>query len=306
MNDSQPRPTTASAARNYLVFVRAGRSSLHPRLLAEDPHRNWDCCVNTWGDVRAEEAPGAEAEWHLPGGLNKFEAYQGLHHVLMARRPYRYVLMLDDDLIFEPGAVSRFFQYCEEEELALAQPAIALGSHSNHLVNVRNAACRVRRVNFVEVMAPCFSHALLERLLPTFTLTRCTWGIDYAWSSMLADTDEKLAIVDAVPMQHTKPMDVNGGPFYERLRGMGIDPKQELAQVHSSFAPWGPMRTLAQGHRYRWPLPAAVNAALVQALEARKGAMHLGRGGTLAPQTPAPQADRPRQGGLAGARATAG
>ncbi|RZL40317.1 MAG: hypothetical protein EOP35_01175 [Rubrivivax sp.] len=308
MNDNHALSATAPATpqRDYLVFVRAGRQSLHPRLLADDPGRNWDCCINVWSDATADEAPGAEAEMHLPGGLNKFEGYSLLHDMLMARRPYRYVLMLDDDLSFSPGAVSRFFEHCEREQLALAQPAIALGSHSNHVINLRNPACLVRRVNFVEVMAPCFSQAMLERLLPTFGLTRCTWGMDYAWSSLLAGTDENIAIVDDVEMQHTKPMDVTGGPFYQRLLGMGIDPKQELAWVHRTFTPWGPMRTLAQGHRYRWPLPGAVNAALVKALEARKLAMHLQRGGTLAPQTPAPEVATAAPTTLAGAGSLAG
>lgn len=274
--------------RDHLVFVRAGRHSLHPRWLADDPERNWDCCVNAWDEIQAEEWPGAGAELHLPGGLNKFEAWQGLHETLMARRPYRHVLMLDDDLHFEPGALSRFFELCAQESLDLAQPAIALGSHANHLINLHNAACLVRRVNFVEVMAPCFSAALLEKLLPTFTLTRCTWGIDYAWASRLAGTPARLAVVDAVQMQHTKPMDVRGGPFYQRLLAMGIDPAGELAGVHASHAPWGPMRTLDGGHLYRWPLPDELNAVLVQALEQRKAASQLERGGTLAPQSPPP------------------
>jgi hypothetical protein len=83
-------------------------------------------------------------------------------------------------------------------------------------------------------------------------------------------------------------MDVHGGPFYQRLLAMGIDAKAELAEVHRTHAPWGPMRTLAQGHRYRWPLPEELNAVLVDALEQRKAAMHLERGGTLAPQTAPP------------------
>ena len=33
-------------SRPYLVFVRAGNKSTHQRLLAENPDRNWDCCVS--------------------------------------------------------------------------------------------------------------------------------------------------------------------------------------------------------------------------------------------------------------------
>ena len=274
--------------RNYLVFVRAGKTSLHPTWLAEDPDRNWDCCVNAWGDAPMEQ-PGAEAEWRETGGLNKFLGFLEIYPRVLASLTHRYVLMLDDDLEFAPGAISRFFRYCEAEYLNLCQPAIRQGSHANHVLNIRNPWCKVRRVNFVEVIAPCFDRPTLDLLMPTFSLTKCTWGIDWAWSSILAPRG-RLAVVDAVAMHHTKPMDVTGGPFYQRLKSMGIDPAQELAAVHQVFPIRDPMRTLPDGHWYRWRLPDALNAALVAREEQRKLRAHLKRGGTLAVQTPPPKA----------------
>lgn len=274
--------------RDYLVFVRAGKSSLHPRWLADDPHRNWDCCVNAWGEQAAEQ-PGDEAEWHESGGLNKFLGFQEVFPRRLAGLSHRYVLMLDDDLEFAPGDISRFFRHCEAHHLNLCQPAIRLGSHANHVLNLRNPLCKVRRVNFVEVMAPCFDRATAERLMPTLSLTQCTWGIDWAWASILAPHG-RLAVVDAVAMHHTKPMDISGGPFYQRLRSMGIDPAQELAAVHQRYPILDPMRTLPHGHDYRWPLPAGLNASLVAQAEKRKLWWHLKRGGTLAQQTPPPKA----------------
>lgn len=270
--------------RKYLVFVRAGKASLHPTWLAEDPERNWDCCVNTWGDP-VPEKPGAEAEWHESGGLNKFQGFQDIFPRVLAQHPHRYVLMLDDDLEFSPGDISEFFRICDAEQLNLCQPAIRLGSNINHVLNLRNPLCEVRRVNFVEVMAPCFDRPTLERLISTFSLTQCTWGIDWAWTFILGG-QARLAVVDAVAMHHTKPMDITGGPFYQRLMSMGIDPAQELENVHLSYPILEPMKTLADGHRYRWPLPATLNARLVAEMEKRKLQLHLRRGGTLAKQTP--------------------
>jgi hypothetical protein len=287
--------------REYLVFVRAGKTSLHPTWLAADFDRNWDCCVNAWGE-QATEAPDAQAEWHETGGLNKFAGFQEIFPRVLARYGHRYVLMLDDDLEFEPGAISRFFRYCDAHRLNLCQPAIRLGSNANHVLNLRNPFCTVRRVNFVEVMAPCLDRATIDLLMPTLTLTQCTWGIDWAWASMLGE-QRRLAVVDAVAMHHTKPMDVVGGPFYERLKRMGIDPAQELAQVHERYPIAEPFRTLRQGHGYRLPLPEAVNAALVAQAEQHKLWLHLKLGGTLAKQTPPPQArPRPAQGPLQASR----
>jgi hypothetical protein len=95
-----------------------------------------------------------------------------------------------------------------------------------------------------------------------------------------------ISIVDAIAMAHTKPMDRSGGPFYEMLRKKGIEPEEELAGVHACYAPWGEMATLADGHRYRWPLPARLNEHAVASFETRKLAAHLRRGGTIVPSRP--------------------
>lgn len=271
--------------RDYLVFVRAGRNSLHPEMLANDPDRNWDCCINGWEAPPGSKAGDFGAELFQPGALNKFEAFNEMFGGSVANMPYRYVMMIDDDLRFAPGDVSRFFRICETNRLFLSQPAIAWGSNVNHLINIRNPVCAVRQVNFVEVMAPCFSRDALGVLLPTFLLTRCTWGIDYAWSSLL-DGQSRISIVDAVPMDHTKPMDRVEGPFYRRLRSMGIDPDEELAEVHRTFPEWGEMRTLEHGHRYSRELPGLDEEGLVAWMEKRKIEAHLARGGTIAPQRP--------------------
>lgn len=269
--------------RPYLVFIRAGRHSLHRELLEADPDRNWECCVNAWAGPAQADLADPDVEIFQDESINKFEAFRDWSRRCGGRR-YRFYLLLDDDLLFTPGDVSRFFDWCERESLYVSQPAIAWGSHANHLINIRNPACRVRRVNFVEVMAPCFSQAALDELMePTFLLTTCTWGIDYAWSSMLQGQG-RLSVVDAIQMQHTKPMDRSGGPFYDMLRRRGIDPEEELAAVHRHLPRWGDMRTEPEGHHYRWPLRDAFNRSLVDWMESRKIVWHLARHGTIAPQ----------------------
>lgn len=271
--------------RDYLVFIRAGRDSLHTRMLAEDPGRNWDCCLNAWAAPKGENAAHHGVEGFCTGGLNKFEAFAERYPPRSGGFAYRHVLLLDDDLRFAPGDISRFFELCECHALHLCQPAIAWGSHANHLINLWNPACEVRQVNFVEVMAPCLSAAAVEQLLPTFTLTRCTWGIDYAWSSLL-DGQGRIAVVDAVPMHHTKPMDRADGPFYRMLRSIGIDPEAELAAVHRNFAPWGEMRTLAGGHVLRSTAVDTAGEPVVAWMERHKLEAHMQAGGTLVEPRP--------------------
>ncbi|MDB5895455.1 MAG: hypothetical protein JWQ88_2986 [Rhodoferax sp.] len=271
--------------RDYLVFVRAGKSSLHPQMLAEDPQRNWDCYVNAWADDSATAASMGGVEYCRGGGINKFEAFADAMEGVLKGAAYRYVLMLDDDLRFEPGAVSRFFEVCAQHQLFLSQPAIAWGSHANHLVNIFNPLCLVRQTNFVEVMAPCFSDWALRELLPTFRLTRCTWGIDYAWSALLLGQG-LITVVDQITMAHTKPMDRSGGPFYEMLRRQGIEPEEELREVHRRYPRVGDFATLPGGHVYRYGLAEPLNARLVAWVEQRKAGFHANCGGTIVPVRP--------------------
>jgi hypothetical protein len=270
--------------RDYLVFVRAGKSSLHEQMLKDDPGRNWDCCVNAWG---LPFTPDPIAEYTEAGGINKFEAFVEIYKKTLSKleRPYRYVMLIDDDLQFQPGDVSRFFELCDRRQLYLTQPAIAWGSNANHLVNICNPVCEVRNVSFIEVMAPCLSAQAVDDLKCTFMLTRCTWGIDYAWSSLLVGK-QRISVVDAVQMHHTKPMDKSGGPFYQMLRRLDIDPEQELAAVHERYPPFGPMHTLSDGHCYRWPLPRGLNERALAWMEDRKIDVHLRRGGTICGWTP--------------------
>jgi hypothetical protein len=278
--------------RDYLVYIRAGKHSLHAEMLAGDPGRNWDCCLNAWAATPGETAQDHGVEYLERGGINKFEAFAASFGRDPEAMPYRFVLMLDDDLRFMPGDVSRFFEQCERHSLALCQPAIAWGSHANHVINLWNPVCDTRQVNFIEVMAPCFSQSAMADLLPTFTLTRCTWGIDYAWSSLLNGSD-RMTVVDAVPMHHTKPMDRAEGPFYQMLRRMDIDPEAELAAVHRNFPPWGAMRTLASGHGLRTPVPQAAGDQAVAWMEQHKLQAHLAAGGSIAPQAELDEDGRP-------------
>src|SRR6202044_1789469 len=67
-----PRQMSQPAAtRPYLVFVRAGAESLHRRLLAENPDRNWDCCVSWYVPPIAEQL----AEYYSAGGFNQLDGF---------------------------------------------------------------------------------------------------------------------------------------------------------------------------------------------------------------------------------------
>lgn len=256
-------------SRPYLVFFRAGAASLHPRLIAQEPNRNWDCCVSWYVAPRPESL----AEYYEETGTNKFNAFAAFYKKTISNSQYQYVLVVDDDIDFAPGDISRLFTLCETYQLYLAQPSLRWGTHANHDVTLHNPACVIRRTRFVEVMAPCFSRRALERLQPTFELNSSTWGIDYAWSSLLAG-EGKIAIVDAIQVDHTKAVSLDGGAFYLKLKTAGIDPVAEYGRIKESYSRFGSLSTERSGHRLVIPLPGFIGILVVRLFEGIKKRMH--------------------------------
>ena len=251
--------------RPYLVFIRAGDQSLHPRLLAESPERNWDCCVSWY----VPPIPEQHAEYTCAGGFNKLDGFLEFWKQRPDPWPWRYVVLLDDDVYLRPGALARFFELCEQYGTYLSQPALNWFTHTTLNVLVRNPACVMRRLSFVEVMAPCFSTAALTELLPTFDWSRSTWGTDIAWGCLL-EGRHPIHVVDAVGMDHTRTGDGRPTAFYRKLTAMGVDPQQELHRIVARFPMFGGQRMLKQGHIYRPGLPTALAPMLLVLFEKLK------------------------------------
>ncbi|HTW38806.1 MAG TPA: hypothetical protein VMD49_09585 [Steroidobacteraceae bacterium] len=252
-------------ARPYLLFVRAGADSLHRRLIAEDRSRNWDCCVSWYAPPRDEHV----AEYYCDGGDNKLEGFLEFWKRRPRPWPYRYVWIMDDDVYLRPGDVSRFFEFCERYSTYVSQPALRWFTHTTLNCLVHNPACVLRRVSFVEVMAPCFSTPALERLIHTFDWTKSTWGTDWAWGCLLQG-EQPLYVIDAIVMEHTRTGDGRPGAFYRKLSAMGIDPAEELSRVRRMFPEFVGARTLKDGHVFRPGLPANLAPLLWRLFEKLK------------------------------------
>jgi hypothetical protein len=258
--------------RPYLVFVRAGDQSWHRTLLAENPDRNWDCCVSWY--VRAHTEQGAE--YYLGDGqaFNKLEGFLEFWEQAPKPWPYRYVLLLDDDIYLRPGDLSRFFELCDRHGTFLSQPALRWFTHTTLNFLVRNPVCLLRRVSFVEVMAPCFCAAALEQLLYTFRWTKSTWGIDWAWGALL-ESREPIYVVDDVAVYHTRTGDGRPPPFYLKLKAMGIDAGEELARIRQMYPIFRGRRRLREGHVYRAGVPRSLGLPLMLLFEHLKFVVRL-------------------------------
>jgi hypothetical protein len=221
-------PLWRKTSRN-LVIVRAGDSSLHEEWLAEPGERNWDLVVSYFGDdplrYRGENIIRLDS---------KGPKWSSLYQLICQRQAeimqYDYIWLPDDDLSAAKPVINRMFAICAGLQMELAQPALTPDSHIALPITLVNTAFAVRYTNFVEIMAPVFSRAFLQRCLGSFLENVSGWGLDYLWSSWASPY--KAGIIDACCVRHTRPV---GGPNYQFVKAQGKSASGELVDLLKKY-----------------------------------------------------------------------
>lgn len=211
--------------RRNLVIVRAGDNSLHTAWLVEEPARNWDIIVSYYGD---------DPNLYRDKGQRRIDEkgpkWPPLHRLVGTLKneitAYDYVWFPDDDLVCDAASINRFFDICHEFSLELCQPSLTLDSIAGHIITLTNKSFRLRYTNFVEIMAPCFSKAFLEKCWPSFTRNTSGWGLDFLWPTWASDPS-KIAVIDEVSVRHTRAR----GKLYTVLHQQGKTPEQDMAEL---------------------------------------------------------------------------
>jgi len=217
--------------KDYLVILRCGDKSLHRDWYASGVEAGFDLALSYYGsderfqDVRAQVVHRFKgSKWE---GLSDFLR---THADLVSQ--YRYVWLPDDDLATDVSTIGAFFRYIEAEGFALAQPSLTTNSYYSYAATLQNKAFDYREMNFVEVMAPCFSKQALSRVADTFSLSKSGWGLDYVWPQKVKDLG-RVGIVDRFAVFHTRPIGSAGS-------GMGgaakiATPQDELRETLNRY-----------------------------------------------------------------------
>ncbi len=193
--------------RRNLVMVFANHKSLHLDWIRDipDAERSWDLCVSFYGPADHYAHIGVAEFSSLQTGVFKgrsAHAAFAAHSLLWA---YDRIWFADDDLMTGWRDINRLFAIAGEHDLLLAQPALAEGSHVAHGITRRQPGMKLRYTSFVESMAPLFTREALRLCVPVFQDQRHGYGIDYVWSWLLGAARDRMAIVDAVGVVHTRP-----------------------------------------------------------------------------------------------------
>lgn len=189
-----------------LVVVRCGNSSLHEQWLGQD--RNFDIVLSYYGDSCPYDLeqvkflhPFKGSKWE--GLADFFQNYPEIW------RDYEFIWLPDDDIATNVNDINYFFKLAEQQQFMLCQPALTWDSYFSWPITLQNKSFQWRFVNFVEVMIPCFSINAFKKILPTFNENKSGWGLEFLWMRILAEenkSDNKVAVVDAVAMHHTRPV----------------------------------------------------------------------------------------------------
>jgi hypothetical protein len=122
---------------------------------------------------------------------------------------FDWVVVTDDDVLFEQGSLAAFLYMAERAGLALAQPAHAVNSFSNHEITLWHPHTIARLTTFVEI-GPLFAiqRDYYDKFLPFPERSGMGWGLDVEWSDLHA-SGVRLGIIDWVTVRHLAPAATN-------------------------------------------------------------------------------------------------
>lgn len=187
-----------------LVITRAGPSSLHERWLSPAGERNFDLFVSSFDpNHRPTRAPGTFHHFNPGTKVQGWRLALTEHEDFVNQ--YDYVALIDDDIDINARSLTRLFEIGRAEGFMIFQPSLTWDSYFTYAGTIRNPLFEFRCVNYIEMMAPFFATSALKQIAPLF---QYGWesGIDLIWGSALPPEDRRFAIIDAIPVRHTRPV----------------------------------------------------------------------------------------------------
>jgi hypothetical protein len=121
-----------------------------------------------------------------------------------AAAPYDYVFLWDDDVDVDQFYPELFLEIMRRNELEMAQPALAPGSHVSHRITLQHPGIG-RFTDFVEVMAPVWTRAAWKKW-HAMLVPENHWGWGYDVAARSACGYDRMGIIDCTPVRHFKPV----------------------------------------------------------------------------------------------------
>jgi hypothetical protein len=219
-----------------LIIVRAGPSSTHRDWFASSSKYEFDVVVSYYGDGEYSSSAGELVHYYKGGKLEGVFDLFAKHPELLCE--YSRIWLPDDDIITNASAIDNLFNIAEARNLQICQPSLSWKSYHSHFITLQNRYFQLRYTNFVEMMVPLFTADALRRVLPLFEGLRFGWGLDEVWCRLLPDPPYRSAIVDAVAVDHLRPL--KSGSLYSSEIFPHEERRRLLSKLGMSYAPVRP------------------------------------------------------------------
>lgn len=212
-----------SAKRN-LVWVQAGPRFRLGNICAGE--REWDLLCN-WYNPSCLDLTIGEIHILQPGTkVTAIDKVLKNYPDLFAQ--YERILFLDDDLLFEAGAIDKFFDLAAGCRADMCQPAIVPGTAGVWPDLFQKGGCEARPISQVEIMMPCLTRKALFENMDDFAHGVSGFGVDALLSEHVREKGGSCMVIDAVGARHISPIDDKRGAYYRLMRRLGIVPHLEL------------------------------------------------------------------------------
>lgn len=224
----------AAVGRRNLVIVRAGPNSLHLGWLGEGySGRDFDLVVSYYDTDAYARHPREEGVTAFLQSGGKWDGIAAtLDWLGGALDAYDYIWLPDDDIEATSETINGIFAAMRCHGLAIAQPALTPDSYFTHFLFIRCPGLALRYTNYIEIMVPCLSRALLAAVRPHFRATMSGFGLDYIWCRLPEAKPGWAAILDSITVRHTRPV---GRVLLGHMARRGRSPKDEEAELAASF-----------------------------------------------------------------------
>jgi len=197
--------------RRNLVIIGANETSLHhawPRDIP-DSERSWDIFISFYGTPENYPPPGPAEYTSLRWGLRKWQAIHAAMHAASPFWEYERIFIIDDDIHTRWSDINKFLEICAAHNLLLASPALKPDCCVNHKITVQEPGTLLRHTSFVEALTPCFTADALRDCIAPAQDSIYGFGLDHLWPLNLGFPRGRIAIVDAVAFDHTRPLATN-------------------------------------------------------------------------------------------------
>jgi len=195
-----------------------GKASLRSAWITECTNRNFDVVLLGYHTITDQEILTSacvkvfhyhDYKWWM---IQDFFAQHGDY-----LKDYTSFFFLDDDIEISAPQINNLFACFNYLPLQLAQPSLTADSFMSWQSLQHRKNSGLRYVTTVELMCPMMKQPALNKLLPTFKLTKSGWGVDLLWGKQIPQYfgAKQIAVLDIIQVRHGKP--VGKGELYTKL-----------------------------------------------------------------------------------------